>query len=372
MRVAIIYHHFPHYRKAVLQALKSSQAYNFEFWGSESDFHGIRALKSTPEVPINQLTAEPTKRGYSIRGYSKLILTSKFEAYIIIGNPNIAATWIMAIVARLTGKKVLFWTHGWLRTEPYIKRFARNSYYKIAHSVLVYGERAKSIGISEGYPEDRIHVIFNSLDFSRSTEIFNELSHNEESHNHTKQLFPNPNIPLLTCSARLTPLCRHDILIKAAYELAQQGLPVNILLIGDGPEKDNILSLAQEMNVSLKCFGECYDEAIVGRIIYDSDVTVTAGKAGLTAIHSLTYGTPVFSHNNLNMQMPEVESIQPGVTGDLFEYNDSHSLAERLKNWFSQNSDRSLIRKSCRAEILARWNPETQRREIETALRCLA
>ena len=42
---------------------------------------------------------------------------------------------------------------------------------------------------------------------------------------------------------------------------------------------------------------------------------VSPGNVGLTAIHSLSYGTPVLTHNNFNNQMPEVESIQPGFNG---------------------------------------------------------
>ena len=40
-----------------------------------------------------------------------------------------------------------------------------------------------------------------------------------------------------------------------------------------------------------------------------SDLTVSPGNIGLTAIHSLSYGTPVCSHSNFNNQMPESEAI---------------------------------------------------------------
>jgi len=348
--------------------MKRSKNYEFEFWGSENDFYGIRAIKSSDALPINALRVAASGRGYKITGYSQLLLSPKYTAYIIIGNPNIAATWIIASLARLLGKQVFFWTHGWLRRESLPKRVIRNIYYRLANAILVYGNRSKSIGIKEGYPESRIHVIYNSLDYKKATVIYNKLKQGAGVNN-TKQLFANPDLPLLVCSARLTDLCRHDILISAAHALAKMGRPVNILLIGDGPEKSKIKALANEMAVPLIFFGECYDEEIVGRLIFDSDLTVTAGKAGLTAIHSLSYGTPVFSHSNLDDQMPESETIIPGISGDLFEQNDFNDLAEKLLNWLTKNTDRQLVRNSCRTVIEQTWTPEVQIQRLEAAIR---
>ena len=56
-------------------------------------------------------------------------------------------------------------------------------------------------------------------------------------------------------------------------------------------------------------YGATYDEKELSKLIYMSDLTVSPGNIGLTAIHSLSYGTPVCSHSNFNNQMPESEAI---------------------------------------------------------------
>ena len=60
---------------------------------------------------------------------------------------------------------------------------------------------------------------------------------------------------------------------------------------------------------------------------------MTPGDVGLTAIHSLSYGCPVVSHNHFCSQGPEFETIIPNVTGDFFEYNNINDLADVIEKW---------------------------------------
>ncbi len=69
-------------------------------------------------------------------------------------------------------------------------------------------------------------------------------------------------------------------------------------------------------------FGASYDEELNYRLIACSDCCISPGEVGLTAIHSLMYGTPVITHNNFDQQMPEYEAIIPKYNGDYFNFND--------------------------------------------------
>jgi glycosyltransferase involved in cell wall biosynthesis len=355
IKVAVIYHQFPHYRAPVLRSLSKSNRYEYIFWASVEDFSGIKAFKGDSTVSVNPLNTQLTKRGFRVNGYSAILKDRSIDAFLILGNPNILATWLIACFGRLTGKKVLFWAHGWLRQESSFKMLLRNSYFRLSHFLLVYGERSKSIGVTSGYPSERIHVIYNSLDFERAEDIFGNM-------------FPEPQRPLLICTARLTDQCRFDILIAAAETLKQRGKPVNILLVGEGPARNSLERLASKLEVDVYFYGACYDEITLGRLIYDADATVSPGKIGLTAIHSLTYGTPAFTHGDMDRQMPEVEAITPGISGDFFSYGDSNDLADTLQRWFDTGRDRAEIRRCCHSVIAQKWNPTNQRILIEKAL----
>jgi hypothetical protein len=59
----------------------------------------------------------------------------------------------------------LFWTHGWTRPDRGLKRVFRGTFYRLAHSLLLYGHYARDIGLREGISPARLRVIYNSLDF---------------------------------------------------------------------------------------------------------------------------------------------------------------------------------------------------------------
>lgn len=368
-RVNVIYHHFPHYRRPVLQALAASSHHDYSFWGSHEAVSGIEPFRGDETLAIRPLQFATRGRRWILSGYWPAILDHSVDAVIILANPNMLATWKMALVARLKGKKVLFWAHGWLRREPWPKRLLRHLYFRLAHTVMVYGMRARDLGRASGFPEKRIAVIYNSLDFDRSRAAFEMLQ------GRTEQVASGSGIqverarrPLLICTARLTAACRFDLLLQAARLLMEAGRPVDILLVGDGPERSSLEVLADQLGISVKFYGACYDEAILADLIYGADLTVSPGKIGLTVIHSLSYGTPAITHDNLDEQMPEVEAIVPGVTGALFRQNDAQALATCIGEWLASDRDRAVVRLACRRIVEDVWNPATQRELIDRAV----
>ncbi|MBH1461099.1 glycosyltransferase family 4 protein [Stenotrophomonas sp. GD03993] len=367
MKVSVIYHQFPHYRAPVLRELSLNGRHEYEFHASKDEFDGIKPYKGEPGVVINELAVKRTDRGFSFKNYIRLATDSSVDVLLILGNPNIIATWALGIVGRATGKKVVFWAHGWLSQERKAKALIRNFYYSISHLLLVYGERSREMGIRQGYPESKIRTIYNSLDFAASSLILERIER-DVSRAAGRALFENPDRPLIICTARLTQICRLDLLLDAGELLGKRGLPVNILLIGDGPARKSLEAQAARIGASVHFFGACYDEEMVGRMIYDADACVSPGKIGLTAIHSLTYGTPAFTHGDFSNQMPEFEAIEPGRTGNFFERGSSESLADCLEAWMEQKPDRAEVRNRCRDVISRRWNPSVQRTLIEDAL----
>lgn len=367
MKVAVIYHQFPHYRAPILKKLATSERYEYEFWASTSDFFGIKAFKGDETVRIQELRVSISKNGFRVNGYASLLRNPSIGAFLIIGNPNIFATWVLAILGRLQGKKIFFWTHGWLQSEPFPKSLIRYLYYRLSHTLLVYGERSKRMGEHLGFPPHKIRVIYNSLDFEYCNTILQKLETDTLSQS-TKCMFEHTDRPLIICTARLTNLCRFDLLIDAANILKRRNFDINVLLVGDGPERNALEEHALSLSVDVKFFGSCYDEQSLAKMIYDADATVSPGKIGLAAIHSLSYGTPAFTHSDLDNQMPEVEVILPGQTGDLFKSGDATDLANTLQRWLQSGQNRQEVRSRCIAAIANKWTPENQRRCIEAAL----
>ena len=148
-------------------------------------------------------------------------------------------TQLYASIARLTGKRVLFWTHGWRRTEAGPKAWIRNSFYHRAHGLLLYRERAKKIGHQQGFNPEQLHVIFNSLDYEKQKQS-RERATLDKILATRQRLFEFSQRPMLIYLGRLIPRKRIDVLLEAIFELAQLGHPVNTLIVGDGPEREQL------------------------------------------------------------------------------------------------------------------------------------
>lgn len=368
--VAVIYHFFPHYREAVLRELLASPHYDYLLVGDRNDPDG--GIKAWDDIPSKHFLSAPIRklgsRFYVQSGLIRLALRRDIDAIIFLGNPYFLSTWASALCARITGKKVFFWLHGWIQLESGPKGIIKDSFYRLSHGLLLYGHHAKSIGLKRGFPQDRLHVIYNSLDYERQKRIRASVIEIELAHLR-RELFPNTTeLPIVICTSRLTSVRRLDLLLEALKVLRDAGWPVNLLLVGDGPERTRLEATASKYQLSSHFYGSCYDESVLARLIMASNVTVAPGKVGLTAMHSLAYGVPVITHDDPEDQMPEWEAIQPGKNGDLFLRDDPIDLARAIRQWTSSTKVPQEVQFECYRMIDRFYNPQFQRLAIERAL----
>jgi len=238
---------------------------------------------------------------------------------------------------------------------------------QLADVLLLYGQRAKSMGEGMGFSENRMLVIYNSLDYARQKRIREELR-DEELIQLRTQMFGSSETPIAICTARLNSNCQLDLLLSAQAILRGSNRFVNIVLVGDGIERERLMEFAKSNALPVRFLGACYDEEIIAKLIRSANVTASPGKVGLTTIHSLAYGTPVISHDNPSRQMPEVEAIIPGENGDLFRYGDARDLAEVLWKWCSRPWPDPALRTRCYEVVERHYNPDVQVQIIESAL----
>lgn len=368
-RVVIVYHFFAHYRQAIIHALMASRDFEFLFAGALVD--PDKSIKEAM-VPENYFSHAPCRRIFLgllfQRGLIRLSLRRDVSAIIFLGDAHFVMTWVAAVIARILGKRVLFWTHGWKTQDSGLKGLTKSLFYRLPHGLLLYGNRSKQIGMAKGFEAERLYVIFNSLDYHAQRNIRRHIS-NCELETFRKSLFRELTTPLVVCTARLTAACQFTLLLDAMDKLRAEGHIVHALLIGDGPELCSLQSLVRARRLPVIFYGACYNEEQLARMIMAANVTVSPGKVGLTAIHSLAYGTPVITHDNFDAQMPEYEAIIPGKTGDFFRYEDSADLARLIKLWTLKGDIRTdQEREACYEVIEKRYNPELQRKVIESAL----
>jgi glycosyltransferase involved in cell wall biosynthesis len=226
-------------------------------------------------------------------------------------------------------------------------------FFSLASGIFLYGNYAKKLMIDKGFKEDKLHLIYNSLDYDEQIAIRKTLTLSNIFKNHFKNNYPN-----LIFIGRLTKVKQLDILLYALFKLNQY----NLTLVGDGEMKEKLSDLAKNMNLEDRIwfYGASYNETELSELIYNADLCVSPGNVGLTAMHAMVYGCPVITHDNFPYQMPEFEAIESGKTGIFFKQNNINSLVETIQKWFQSEFDRETIRLNCYKVIDEKYNPHYQ------------
>jgi len=282
------------------------------------------------------------------------------------------STWIGALLARMRGKRVLMWSHGFLKPESGPKGFLRRTFYRLAHCMLLYGHRGQRIMADYGFPLRGLRVIFNSLDYEQQRRVRDSTPKGAiEAERAT--VFLHSAAPVVFFVGRLTQRKRLDLLVGALERLHQDGRQVNLLLIGGGPAEQELRALVAAAGLAdwTVFKGPCYEESTLGRYILLGDICVSPGEVGLTAIHSMAYGRPVITHDDFDHQGPEFEAIVPNETGDFFAAGDVQSLAAAIWKWAYERRFMTA-ELACIRMVEQRYNPNTQVTLINQAVHDLA
>ena len=377
-KLTIVYHYFAHYREPVIRELCHHLSADFKVELMADETADVLGLQT---IPMSEFTAGlcEFRRLKNIwlgpwlwqLGLLGGIIRGRSDVVIFLGQFNFLSTWIAVIVARLMGKKTYFWSHGLYGNEGKLKRVIRVSFYKLADGMLLYGNYARELLIDAGLDPSQLHVIYNSLDY-KPQKRFRDQKEESSVSGIRRELF-GLDSPYIIFVGRLTAVKRLDLLLSGLTEINYHlKRDVRCLIVGDGPEVHNLQlqSKAEGVEGLVKFYGECHDEETLSDLIYAADACVAPGNVGLTAMHSLVYGTPVITHDDKSWQMPEFEAIVPGVNGDFFIKGSLRDLTDKICEWLDCiATDRSVIRAACYEIIDQKYNPMHQAKVIKSVIK---
>lgn len=363
-RICLISNCAPVYRKGIFDLLDRQYNVHWAFGHVQnivdldtSHFNGTVTTLKLIKLPL---------QFYWLQGCINLCTKKNIDYYIIIGDINCLSVWLCALILKLKHKKVFFWSHGSLREIKGLRKLCLKLFWSNADCGLIYNTRSRKLMEHAVSTCKNYITVYNSLDYDKQLIIRNNLTKSDIYARHFNK--DNPTIAFI---GRLIPSKKLDIILRLALMLKSDEFPINIVFIGDGEEKDRLENMAQEFGLSSNVwfYGCCFDENINAELLYNADLCLSPGEVGLTAIHSLMFGLPVATHNNLNRQGPEFEAIIDGETGFFFNENDLSDLYNKTVSWFLNNSSkREQIRQECYNVIDSVWNPKHQLSIIERAI----
>ncbi|WP_298480621.1 glycosyltransferase [uncultured Maribacter sp.] len=366
-KICCVFNLAPHYRLSIYKLMDEQLECDFYF-GDKVD------------APIKLLNYSELKGYKSELKNSKILNTSftwqkgawklifkPYRHYIINGGPNFLANWLILFFAKLLGKKVHSWDHG-MKGDPATKyKFFEYYFYKLCDTVFLYGNYSKNVMLNKGFSKEKLVCIYNSLDYERQIEIRQNLLKTKIYEDYFKN-----DAPVISYIGRIQKSKKIDLLIKAIGSLNSANIPCNLIVIGPNVENENMSDKVTQLNLenNVWFYGPCYDEQLIGDLLYNSDVCVTPGAIGLTAIHAMAYGTPVITSDNFLIHGPEFETITPDVTGDFFKNDNLEDLTLKIKKWINLNQEEQKITKQNAFKVIDdKYNPLYQIEVLKTALK---
>lgn len=365
-KILVVYPHLPHYRFGVFQKMSLSKRYEFEFAAGPSSRDG--------SIPC--LTANDVERFAALRntwigpilwqhGLLRLISSGRFDGVIFLGDASHASTWAATILCRLRRIKTFFWTIGWHRVDKGPKRNLRNLFYRLADGLMLYGYSGIKLGLQNGFTKKNAWVIGNS----QESKLNGSFVKSELEVSAFIAALPTSPSPKIGAVVRLNRVKRLDLLLEAIALLRSQDYDFEVLLIGEGPAREELHEQAKRLGVPLFMPGAAYDEREISAAYELISVTVIPVWAGLSAVQSLTHGRPVVTTDDICQQAPESECIRDGITGMFFEEGSIESLAECILACHKmriQNPDK--FEEAAKEELNSRWTSDAHALAIETVL----
>lgn len=353
-----IFNYAPKYRESIYKKIDDSFDAQFVFGREvvEGSVSGIAKLdyRILKRKPIENKNILLFKKVLWRTGILSLPFKKKYRSFLITADTPLSYIPFL-ILCRIFNKKVYCWGHGF---KEHFKRFKilEKLFLSTTEIFFTYGQSGKHKMLELGWPQEKLDVLYNSLN-SRVRLDDNQRLKNNLYKDHFKNDFP-----VLIFIGRLISSKRIDWLIKSVADLKQNGLNLNLMLIGNGSEYNQLVEMANKLSLedNIWFYGQCYEEQELQELLYNADLCISPGEVGLTALHTMSYGVPVISHDNFYKQGPEYELIVPGQTGLLYQYGNYDDMVAKINEWFYSAYHREDIRKNCYTLINTMWNSDYQ------------
>jgi glycosyltransferase involved in cell wall biosynthesis len=356
--VCCIFNYAPHYRAEVFLKLEDELQCRFYF-GNSIDSKIKKMDYTLFKDPPKELNYFSLFSHFNwLKGAVPLVF-KPYKVYLMTGEPYCLSTWCILLMNRLVGKKTFLWSHGWYGKENKLKIFLKKAFFNLSDGVFLYGHYAQKLMVEEGIKPEKLRVIYNSLYYSKQKLLRNTLKRTDVF----RKKFKNGK-PTVIFIGRIEEKKKLDQLVQALKMAKEENyILFNVCFVGGGRALNDMKQQVSSMKLDdyVWFYGACYDEGMISELIYNADVCVSPGEVGLTAIHSLSYGTPVITHNDFSAQMPEFEVVEEGKTGSFFEKNNVESLLSTLGNWFRKYPEKSsVVSNNCYQIIDEKYNPYEQ------------
>lgn len=208
---------------------------------------------------------------------------------------------------------------------------------------------------NERFPAEKVNVIYNGVDTARFIP--------RDSTSLRQSLGIPVDAPVVGILAALRPEKNHELFLDGAQRILAQLPAARFLIIGDGPGRPHLETLARHLNI----------EAAVSFLGSRSDVPELLAACDLVALTSHNEASPVSVLEALSAERPVVasnvgsvrETVVDGVTGRLFAAGDLDAFVAASLDLLQNAPRRQQLGAEGRRRVVARWSLDAMVRGYE-------
>jgi glycosyltransferase involved in cell wall biosynthesis len=196
------------------------------------------------------------------------------DALIVEANPRYLSTPAAVNWMHKQNKPVIGWGLG----SPPTIGLRRKRRFRFIHqfdAMISYSQRGADEYAKLGFPKEKIFVAHNS--------VASAPAHPLPSRPSTFNLQPN-----ILFVGRLQARKRLDHLLRACAEIQN----IKLVIVGDGPERESLESLAREIYPGAEFVGEKHGDELKA-YFEEADLFVLPGTGGLAVQEAMSHGLPV-------------------------------------------------------------------------------
>jgi glycosyltransferase involved in cell wall biosynthesis len=173
-----------------------------------------------------------------------------------------------------------------------------------ADSLISYTETGRRALEAEGWPMDRVFVSYNTLDTEVLQRISDSVTAGEVEELKTRLDIDGKAVLFL---GKLIPEKHVEVIVDA---LALMADPPVLVVVGEGPERVRLESLASRSPGRVIFTGAIYDEHEVATYLALSEFLVLPGRVGLTCVHGFAAARPCITTGRGGVdQTPEFDYV---------------------------------------------------------------
>ncbi|MFA5146143.1 MAG: glycosyltransferase family 4 protein [Candidatus Omnitrophota bacterium] len=219
----------------------------------------------------------------------------------------------------------------------------------IAISPSVRDSLVKDFGVA---PE-RVELIYSGIDIDRSSNVYS----GAEIEGLKRVLGIKEGLPLIGTIGRVSPVKGHEFFVKAIAELRSRGRVVQGVIIGDGPDEDNIKTLARVLGVNdlLYLISARSDTA---KYIAIMDIFVFPSVKeglGLALLEAMAHAKPCISSDVGGIS----DIVRDGENGILFPAGDVKKLSDSIGMLLDDHAMGVRIGRAAGETVRGRFSIET-------------